>query len=269
MGLFFEDTKPPQVPKPPAQVVKQDVFAVLVGGLIALVIMLVAGAGKLAWAILQPCIAWCTNIEGKSRQEALGRLSCLVVPLLLIALLIYRIPSVRDFISLKDTHTINRTNGYRISFPSNRSLFVTRDARYIVHNDGVHVYIAYAGYTEKSMQKMESNQCQLVPCSERMGFSSYQPPVQAEGFEDEVTYQINVSVAQMRGWRYVLHLLVHPSYWFKSKNELSTILVQYEVTSTWEEFANNWNHVWLPPNMDGRRQFEVKALAREHAVACF
>jgi len=269
MGLFFEDTKPPEPTEPPVQVVKQDALTVLIGGLITLVIMLFAGAGKVIWAILKPYIDWCTNIEGKSRREAFGRLACLVVPLLLGALLIYRIPSVRDFVSLKDTHTINYSNGYRISFPLNRSLFVTREARYVVHNDGTRIYIAYAGYTEKSMQKMEPNQCQLVPRSERMGFSSFNPPAQAEGFEDEVTYPINVNVPQMRGWRYASYLLVHPSYWFKNRAELSAVMVQYETTSSWEEFVNNWNQVWSPQNMDGRKPFEVKALAREHAVICF
>jgi hypothetical protein len=266
---FFEDTKPPELAEPAAQVVKQGALAVLIAGLITLVIMLIAGAGKVLWAILKPYIEWCTNIEGKSRQEAFGRLACLVVPFLLGALLIYRIPFVRDFISLKDVHTINHSNGYRISFPANRSLFVTRDARHIVHNDGTRIYIAYAGYTEKSMQKMGANQCQLVPRSERMGFSSYQPPLQAEGFEDEVVYPISVSVSDMHGWRYASYLSVHPSYWFKTRAELSAVMVQYETTSSWEEFVNNWNQIWSPPNMDGRRPFEVRALPREHAVACF
>lgn len=264
---FFEDTKPPE-PAPVTQQVKQDWLAVLVGGFFAILGMLLLGIGKLLWAIFQPYIAWCTNIEGRSKKEAFVRFSCLASPILLAAYFVYQIPYARDFISLKETHTLNRTNGYRIIFPD-RSFFVTKDMRSIVHKDGSRIYIAYAGYTENVVQEMESNQCQLVPRSEKAGFSSLQPPVQAEGFEDEISYPIRLSVPELHGWRYASFMLAHREYWFKKKEDLTSVTVVYETSSPWSEFVDNWDRVYSPPNLDGNKPFKVKALPREHAIVCF
>lgn len=269
MGLFFEDTKPPA---PVVQIVKQDWLAVLIGGAWAVVTTLLIGLLTMLGWVAKPYIAWCTNIEGKSRKEALGRISCLVMPILVAIFLIFQMfPGAWDFVSLSKTRTINHSqDGYRILFPDN-SYFVVKEQRYRVHNDndGSCVYIAYAGYTKDSMQKMEPGQCQLVPRSKKMGFSSLRPPLRAEGFKDEVTYTISLKVPNLSMWRYVLYRLGNWKDLFKGRDYFAYSTVEYEHTSSWNEFVDNWDKVWSPPNMSGYRPFEARALWNEHAIARF
>lgn len=265
---FFEDTKPPEPAPPAVQVVKKDWIASLIDGIFTIggvvIMALLAGLAYL----LKPILTYLLTFEGRTREQIRNQLLILATIILVPSYFIYRVPFVRDFISLKNSHTINITNGYRISFPD-RSTFVTREARYVLHNDGTRVYIAYTGYTQDSMQKMGFGQCQMVPRSERIGFLSARPPVQAEGFEDVVTYPISTSVSHLRGWKYASYMFAHPSYWFKSRETLASITVEYEVHSSWKEFADNWEKVWSPSNLGGYKPFEVKALSDEHGVVCF
>lgn len=261
---FFEDTKPP-APEPATQEVHQGWFAVLIGVIGAILLALLVTLGKVFGWILKPYIAWCTNIEGKPRKEILIRVGFLVVPILILSFFVYRIPVVRDLLSLSQTNTVNlSSNGLRINFP-HRSFFEAGSQRQgILFNS--RTYFSYAGYTEGFPQQIGKNECQGVTRGEKLSLKSHLPPPNAEGFTKEVTYVVRQRIARLSKKDYVFEWLKRPELWHK-KLELEETVVEVTESSSWNEFVHNW--IELKIDGDGYRSFEVKALPREHAIVCF
>lgn len=264
---FFEDTKPPE-PLPVVQEVKQDWLAVLVWGIFAILTTLLIFTLRGVAFVAKPTFAYLFTFEGRTRQQITQQMGFVAAIIIIPLFFLYRVPFIRDGLTLSRTHTVNHSaNGQRIHFPD-RSFFVPTDRRMALVLNGK-TYITYAGYSERVMQKMNSDECQAVTRSEKMGLASLNPPLQAEGFKDEVSYEVEQPLSDLNGWRYIRHLMARPNVWFKPESVKRGIMVKYDETSPWKQFVDNWRDVYAPPNFGGYKVYAVKALSSEHALACF
>lgn len=254
MGLFLDDKKPPE-PKP--RVAQQAQWWPA-----AILILVLTGIGVVLWWIFKPLLTF----EGKSKNQVKTQILILMILILgPLATLYILSPSVRDLVTLSKTHTLNHSRyGGRIFFPERENFKIEGVRRGITV--GSKTYITYAGYTENVIQKMRPNECQMVTRSGRIGLASINQPEAAEGFIDEVKYQTVQRIGTLTGYEYAKEFFVRPRYWF-SKEELETITVEIERTSSWKQFINDWDLIWKFDS--GYRAFELKALSSEHAAACF
>lgn len=266
MGLFFEDKKPDPVPV--RQEVRQDWLTALIAGTFALAgVLLLATLRSLAF-IARPVFQHLFTFDGRTREQITVQMGIAAALIGVPAYLIYQIPAVRDTLSLSRTHTINvSTHGQRIIFPD-RAVFA-KSERTMAYSYNGKRYISYAGYTDQKMEKASSGDCFMVERSERRGLHSEDPPIQAEGFEDKVTYLVSRNLRDLKGEMFFRHIVLVPERWWKTDAELGRKTVEYQVTSTWQEMVENWDDIWSPPGFNDNKPFEVKALAREHAIVCF
>lgn len=257
MGLFFEDTKPPE---PQQIIVKQPQWWPV--ALFIFVVMLVVT--PLRW-ICKPAFTYLGTFEGRTPAQQKMQVMIIVALVAIPLYFIYQIPRVRDFISLSKTHTINHTSqGSRIAFPD-PSYFELSSVRK-GEAFGSKGYFTYAGYTEGTFQKIEKYDCQLVPRGEKIRLGSTAPPANAEGFKDEVHYHAVQAIGTLTGFRYAWEWLQHPSLWFDIQS-LNTTRVEIEKESTWKKFITEWD--LIRKDEGDYKSFEVRALAREHAIICF
>lgn len=269
MGLFFEDTKPPEpLPQVMVQETKHDWSTALIAGMFAVIVLTLTAALKAFAFVAKPTFGYLFTFEGRSKEQITTQMAIATTIVLAPLFMLYQIPFVRDGLTLRTTHTLNHSaNGQRISFPD-RSLFTPTDRR-IGHVYDSKTYITYAGYTEAVMQKMSPSHCQLVTRGKRIGLASEEPPTNAEGFENEVEYEVEQRVSDMKTPAYMWYVFSHPGLWMTKRSELANIKVRIDVTSSWKEFTDNWRDVFSPPNMNGWKVYTLKALALEHATACF
>lgn len=266
MGLFFEDTKPPE-PQPPVihQVVKQDWLAVFVAGVFAIASFIVIALVKAVAFFAKPIFGYLFTFEGRTRQQIVTQM---IIATILIAgpfLALYVMsPTVRDAISLSNSHTINHTNGNRILFPD-RHYFTVGGARIGYPFEGK-TLITYAGYTEGTTQKMSPGTCQMVPRGMKIRLSSINQPTNAEGFKDEVKYAAMQRVVTLTGFDYFLEWVKRPKLWL-SKREIDETVIEVEKEFPWRRFIDDWSIIEFNDGL--YRSFEVKALATEHAIICF
>lgn len=256
MGLFFEDTKPPQ---PPPQVIQEAQWwpAVLVG-------LLLTGIGLVLGWILKPLLTYLFTFEGRTANQIRTQVLTIVILFLTICITAYQFWPVRN-LTISTPHTLNVSRyGGRIIFPEARYFKPEGQRRRFSFDSKI--YITYAGYTENVVQKMSVGQCQMVTNWNRMGVASINPPVAAEGFADEVRYQLVQPVASLTALNYLWERLTRPKYWFDGTG-LSLVMVESEKTADWKRFIDDWDLVWKFD--DGRRAFEVRSLWNEHAVLCF
>lgn len=258
MGLFLEEKKPE--PKPEPQVIKQDWLAVLIDKSFAFVTLVTVGLATLYWHVLKPLL----TIEGKTRQQLSVHLPIAAVLIMVPLYGVYLIPQVRDFVSLSSTRTINLSNGDRISFPS-RSFFMV-DVQRRGGKFGNKTYISYAGYAEGTPQPIGKGQCQMVPRGEKIRLVSVDPPTNAEGFKAKVGYVIRKEIDDLSGTDYFFEWIKHPGLWLDTW-KLERTVVDVSKDSSWEEFVDDWDDI--REESGEYRSFEVRALAREHAVICF
>jgi hypothetical protein len=261
MGLFFDDKKE-ETANLPTQSVQQSNGFLGTAGIMVIGFLI----GVLTW-ILKPLFTWLFNFKDISRDLAITKMVVIAIIFIGGPLTLYMyVPFVRDMVSLKDTRTLNYSKyGTRITFPD-RVYFVPEGVRRGL-TDGGRTFITYAGYTKKFAQKMGGGTCQLIPRSHGMALASIHPPLQAEGFESEVEYPVITGIYELPIAEYFYRKITTPSYWFRSKAYMREIRIQYQKTASWGEFLDDWNSIESFP--DGNKPFEVKALAREHAVICF
>ncbi len=254
MGLFFDDKKPPE---PQPQVVQEAQWWPA-----AILMLVLTGIGVVLWWIFKPLLTF----EGKSKKQIKTQILILIILVLCPLIALYALsPSVRDWVTLSETHTLNHSRyGGRIFFPERENFKIEGARRGITV--GSKTYITYAGYTENVIQKMRPNECQMVTRSKRIGLASINQPEAAEGFTDEVKYKTIQRIGTLTGHEYVKEFFIRPRYWL-AQEELKTITVEIERTSSWKQFISDWGLVWKFDS--GHRVFEVKALSSEHAVACF
>ncbi len=254
MGLFFEDKKPPT---PPPQVVQEAQWWPA-----ALLILILTGIGVVFGWILKPLLTF----EGRTKNQIKTQLLILTLLILTPLGALYTLsPTVRDWITLSKTHTLNYSqHGGRITFPE-RQHFDTEGARR-GFPFGSKTYITYAGYTEEVIQKINPGDCQMVPRSKQIGLASRNQPAAAEGFTDQVSYVSVQAIGTLTGYEYLREWGRKPNYWL-NKNKLDSIVVEIERTTSWKQFIDNWDLLWKFDS--GHRVFEVKALSSEHALICF
>lgn len=259
MGLFFEEKRAD--PPPVVQEIKQGWLAVLIAGILSIATLILVGVAKAYWHMLKPLL----TIEGKTRQQLSMHLPVAAVLMVGPLYVLYvTVPAVRDFASLSATHTINHTNGYRIFFPD-RSYFIIDSVRRGGQFNSK-TYITYSGYTEGTFQKMRKGECQMVPRGTKIRLGSEDPPTNAEGFKEKVGYVVRRDMDDLSGTDYLLEWAKLPNLWLDRK-KLERTTVDIHMESSWGKFIDDWDEI--KEDADGYRSFEVRALAREHAVACF
>ncbi len=256
MGLFFEDKKPPE---PPPQVTQE-----VQGWPITLLVLILTGIGvALGWA-LKPLLTYLFTFEDRTRKQVGAQILIIIVLLLGGVALLYQISFIRH-LTIKTTHTLNHSRyGGRIAFPSSEYFTSEGSSRNVPFNNKI--YITFAGYTKNVIQKINQNHCQMVQNWERLGLSSTNPPVAAEGFADEVRYTVVQNVSSLTGFSYLRERIMRPSYWFDGEG-LAYITVEREKSEPWKRFIDDWNLIWKFES--GHRVFEVRSLWNENAVICF
>lgn len=266
MGLFFEDTKPPE-PQPLVihQVVKQDWLAVFVAGVLAIISFIITALVKTVAFIPKRVFGYLFTFEGRTRQQSIAQLIIATILIVGPFLALYVMsPTVRDFISLSNSHTINHTNGGRILFPD-RHYFIVEGTRIGYPFEGK-TLITYTGYTEGTTQKMSPGTCQMVPRGMKIRLSSIDPPTNAEGFKDEVKYTAMQRIVTLNGFDYFQEWIKRPKLWL-NRREIDETVIEVEKEFPWRRFIDDWSIIEFNGGL--YRSFEVKALATEHAIICF
>lgn len=266
MGLFFDEKDDEKV------VVKQENITPIIkqGFFGAFILMLFAGLFTMLSWIFKPLFTWMFTFEGRTRKQISIQMTTFFLLVGIPLLLLYRIPMIRDLISLQETHTINlHGNGGRILFPD-RSHFIPSGSKKIVRMESYNdiIYLTYTGYNAHIAEKMEPSYCPLVPRSQKILLSSEYAPTRAEGFEDSVSFTVVTSGDTVRGFSYVMMVLSKPKLLFASKEKLSNIEVKEKKTGTWNELRNNWYSLETIHGTNSR-WFEIQALSDEHAIVCF
>lgn len=261
MGSFFDDNKP--------NTAEQKVEPAPMGFFSALLLMFIAWVLTVLSWIFKPLLTWAFTFEGKTREQVTVQLVVIAILFGGTSFFIYKIPMIRDLVSLSNTHTINIVgNQGRILFPD-RSYFVPAGNSKVLRFQelGDIIYITYSGYNENVAEKIGNNYCQLVPRAEKILLSSDFPPVRAEGFEDRVEYKIIVDGAHVPFYFSIMIHIANPSFLF-NEEALKSHLYGIEKEATWKEFLDDWN---LLQTISGTqsRWFKVKALSSEHAIVCF
>lgn len=269
MGLFSIDK--PEESKPVVQ--KQSFFTSLLeifGKILVAVVMFVLND------ILRPFLLFIFGLLGyaldfrrtDNKKLKIIQVAACGVIFFGTLLYIYKIPSVRDWLTLAKTHTVNISNGEQFLFPD-RSYFVIDDERKILSLEqyGNKIFMTHTGYQKGVSVPIQKDTCYLLPRGERISLASKTSPVLAIGFEKELTYTITESVISLYGFEYFFQFVKNPSYIFKDKEELRHTSVTHDKNASWEVLQNEWWKLWN--FSDGNKPFEVKALANEHAVICF
>ena len=254
MGMFFDEekTKHESTIKNGEQ---NGFFATII-------IMILAFCLGILSLIIKPILKWLFDFDEHGKVK-IGIIAIIVV---VVGLSLYRIPSIRDYISLSNTHTLNYSNYYnsRIQFPD-RSLFYSDVSNHVINN---HSFKGkrFITYVESDITLAQQDECYLVPRTKKIVFSSRAAPVQVEGFEDTVEYVVILSVIELTLPHYFLELLMHPSYLFKDVKELQYTITKRPKDTSWREFVSNWDKV---SKVDHYGIFEMKALSKENAIICF
>lgn len=265
MGSFFKEKKT-EFPVPSTQERTQGWFAVLISGAISLIsaIIVLFVYRPLAF-VARPTFQHLFTFVGRTREQILLQIGIVIAIFGVPLYFAYRIPAVRDAVSLSETSTLNLSeNKLRIIFPDRSFFTASRHRQGMLFNS--RTYFSYAGHSEKEPQRMWRNECQGVTRGEKIYLSSKLPPRNAEGFSEEVRYVARQRIGSLGETEYLFEWIKRPSLW-RDKNELEQIVVDIRRSSSWERFIDNW--IELRMDEDGYRTFEVKALAREHAVVCF
>ncbi len=258
MGLFFEDKKPET---PPPQIIQEAQW-----GPIVIFLAFLSALGVLFSWTLKPMLLYLFTFEGRTSNQIKTQLLVIAALVLGPLLALYTLsPAFRDRISLSETRTINHTaRGDRVFHPD-RSYFVIEGTRRGEIFDSK-TYITYAGHTDGTFQKINPGQCQMLPRGQKIRLGSVAPPTNAEGFKDTVSYHAHQQVMSLSGFDYMWEWSKRPALWL-NKRELDITVVEVDKTSNWKQFVDDWDIIRKDQNM--YRSFEVKALAREHAVICF
>lgn len=263
MGLFFDD-EPKQENE--EQITTKNHSHGTFG--VAMLMLLAFFFTVLGW-ILKPLLTWAFTFEGRTRPQVTAQLCVILLLFGGGGLLLYKIPFIRDAVSLSKTHTVNISNEQgRILFPD-RSYFIPEgNPRALNFNEaGNSIYTTYSGYRDKVAEHMSSPMCQLVPRTEKIILSSDYPPVRAEGFEDSVKYIAILYGKDLPVYHRMLLTIAHPSTLFDDE-ELNKYGLHLELETSWREFLDNWNRLEILEGSESR-WFEIQALSGEHAIICF
>ncbi len=261
MGFFFDEPKKPEVQDTSASHVSHGPFAT------AMLMVLGFFIAILGW-IIKPLFSWLFDFSSVTQQVATIKIVIIAIIVGGPILLIYRIPSVRDTLTLSNTSTTN-IPGNECTFFPDRSYFVpTRESVVLTfEQSGSRLYFTYKGYTKNLASEIGKGSCHLVSRGEKIVLASNSPPICAVGFESTVQYTVVKSVASLPSPRYIQEHVIHPSYLFRKKDELSKLKVNYDVDESWGTFTREWSELWSFTN--GSKPFEIKALSNEHALICF
>lgn len=263
MGMFFDDEIEKPVPPQKENVNTHPGFFAAAG------LMILGFFIMILTVILKQPLMYLFNFEGRTRNQVTTQLVVIFVIFGGAIFILYRIPFVRDWVSLSNVRTININSKERIFFPDRSNFVIDVNSKWFRFREGDdNDYLTYSGYTEHLAQNMQRSQCQLVPRSEKILLSSESEPRQAEGFEEEVRYSVRKSVPNIHGLNSALIHWANPSFFFKSKEFLDTQEFTLPEENSWREFMNDWNQISTIRGTNSR-WFLIKAKSDQHAVICF
>lgn len=183
-----------------------------------------------------------------------------------LLLYIHSIPAVNDYFWLSSKHTINISSSSAITLPDRSYFTVKANAEILQAQSGDgRLYRTYKEGPEQTFERLENGVCQLVPHEREILLSSLSPPSEAVGFTDEVVYLARFNLLEMPSYRYYLERIAHPSYLWKSREELSKIQVLMIRKAEWKVFLIEWNSIEL---VNSRRMYSIEALWNENAMIC-
>ena len=263
MGLFFDDEPEKQVSE------KTETKNVNQGFLTAAGLLILTGTLTTLGLIVKPFLSWAFTIEGRTPDQLKKQGLAIIVIFGSIFFLLYKIPSVRDFVSLSNSHTVNINNGNRILFPDRSYFEETGEVKFhIFEQVGEITYVSYTGYNEHRAQNLESNMCQLVKRGGKILLSSGHPPVQAVGFKETVSYSVHETAVEMTGLNKLLIYLANPTFIFRSKEFLSQQKFILQEEKSWNNFLHEWEKLDTIMGTE-HKWFLVQAKTDEHAIICF
>ncbi len=270
MGKLIEDTKPAGNNK------SSNAFLAVIASIVLVLLQLFAniifGIGAfIGKHIAAPILGQLLSFEGLDRLERRRKLgiilTCILSILLIGALLIYKIPLVRDYLTLSLKQTVNVDNyAGTIWMPPKEYFYPVAARTFLQHGNDSRRYITYTGHGKDLRRELHLEDCQVVYRGETILISSASAPIYAVGFEDAVTYLRAIPASRVTGWRSYLMYAEHPGYMLMKEEQLASITYMYELTSTWTEFLNDWDSIYTYPG--GDKYVEVKALWNEHAMVC-
>lgn len=263
MGLFFEDTKTGEEKK----------SAIQGHGFLATVLLLFLGF--IIQQIFTPLAKGLSALIGHTLDpRGTVNKKVQIIQVLVIAgiflgtvLFLYKIPVIRDMVTLSRTHTTNISGSSTILFPD-RSYFANDNERKVfkLDPDGP-TYVTYSGYTKNQSLSLKENFCLLVDRGEKASFSSLTPPIYAVGFEDTVTVVFKKPLKLVPRWRYILEMIGHPSYLLLDEKTRGDIVLTYSTSIQWNELYSEWQYLWM--FNDGGKPIDIEAKWNEHALICY
>jgi hypothetical protein len=271
MGFFFDNPKEEKKEEPKQQAPSQGFFAaaglMLLGVLLAIVTKIASLIIELLGLLAKQAIVILDPRDTENKTVRAVKISIIIILTCGPLIYIYRIPSVRDALTLSSTHTINVQKSEHIPFPD-RSYFVPEGERrvFLLQQGGDRKYVNYIGH-KKNFLKMEEGFCHLVTRSERVSLASAELPLYAVGFSGNVKYTVKESIGGLPYWQYILEKIKNPEYLFQKKEDLQVAFITVEKEGTWNELIADFEKI---PSISGNiKPYELKALYFEHAMVCY
>ena len=203
-----------------------------------------------------------------SREKSNREKGVLAIVCVVSLLFVYKIPYVRNM-TLSKGHTLNLGDSSLTQpFPDTKYFERTPDTEDVyIDGRGSVIYRTYGKKVEGLYLPARSGDCHLVPRGKTLTIGSQSPPVYAVGFDKEVAYMVNVTAAELTGWRKFSWYTAHPSYIFGNRDDMWSIKFVLDRTIPWENLSSEWWHAWSFD--DGNNPLEMKALYSENAIICF
>lgn len=278
MGMFFDEEKkkPDRVQQKPV-----GVLEIIVDGLVKIIIMFFGALltamlwiGKNVFGQYFVTLGHLLDFRGLEREVATRRIAMAFFIIIIFPgaplFFLYRVPAVRDYLTLSRNVTVNvPMPNKRIFFPD-RSFFVPEEKRKLydfISSSAPGPYFTFPEHKEGEEFIVPSGHCQGVTRGRTIKVSSKTFAIGAEGFTREVTYHVTYTVNELLGMEYALELFIHPRYLIRNEKELAIISTTVKRTKSWEKFEKDWP--WVRAFPDGYKDYEIQADPYQHAIICF
>ncbi len=214
------------------------------------------------------------DIRGLEKAVAKKRVTIALIILCIFPgvplFLIYKIPFVRDAISLSTSVEVNiQLAGRQLYYP-NRTYFektVTIEKYDFTQYGAPGIYLSYNGYGKEKYQVTPHGSCPLIPREVVVMLASLYAPFAAEGFKDRVSYLIEIPLEDLSGFDYIMQFLKHPQYLATNSDTRSATMVRLNRKESWKRMLQEWQHIVVIK--DGLKGLIIESNNNEHAIICF
>jgi hypothetical protein len=238
MGFFDFDNKKKEEPTPQPKPI--TLSGILLAGVLAT-------CGYIAKFITESgkgIIVYLFTHEGPSQKINSVKRGIGITILLVASLLIYtKIPQVRDWTLQSPTINIPNTSDEQIHFPENKYFHEKEWGKYYKHlweRD----YFFFHRLSGNQFSPW-SGSCQMVPRGEYVAIYTYNIPVYAVGFDDDVRYGKDIA---------------------EQDNDKQTITLE---KTTWKNIQSNWDEIPSYIGKGFKRVLTMKAHNFQNALICF